>query len=78
MVEIDPRLVALDDEELASAVASLVIRRRAAGFTPVLIVSASEHDGAISDTSLPRDAVYELLEYLLASPAEPLHEPPDQ
>jgi hypothetical protein len=67
-----------EDQEVANALVSLVMRRRVAGYTPVLIVSASEHDGAVSDTILEPEALQALLEWLLAAPVEPLHEPMDQ
>ena len=68
----------LDDQELASSLVSLVMRRRVAGYTPVLIVSASEREGTISDTILEPEALRALLEQLLTAPTEPIHEPLDQ
>lgn len=79
-MEVDGKLAleAVADDALLSTLVSIMIRRRAAGYTPVLIVSVGENDEVISDT-LIEPAEYEgFLEYLLTSGAFPRQESEDQ
>lgn len=69
---------AIEDDDVLRVLVTLMIRRRAAGFTPVLIVSVGENDEVVSDT-LIEPAEYEgFLEYLSTSGAAVRQEPEDQ
>lgn len=77
-IDTEPTLEAVADDPVLRTLVSIMIRRRAAGFTPVLIVSVGENDEVISDT-LIEPAEYEgFLEYLSTSGAFASQEPEDQ
>lgn len=66
------------DDDVLRVLVTLMIRRRAAGFTPVLIVSVGDDDEVVSDTLIEPDELEGFLEYLSTSGAVPRREPEDQ
>lgn len=65
MVESDVlKMVAEENDEVLAQLVSLIVRRRAAGFTPVLLVSVNAQKRVISDSSIEREEVEDLVAFL--------------
>ena len=77
-IDMEPTLEAVADDPVLRTLVSMMIRRRAAGYTPVLIVSVGENEEVISDTLIEPDEYEGFLEYLWTSGASPRSEAEDQ
>jgi len=58
------RMVAEEDDEVLAQLVSLIVRRRAQGFTPVLLVSVDAARRVISDSSIDREEAESLVAFL--------------
>ena len=56
--------IAQEDDKVLTELVSLLFRRRAAGFTPVLIVSVDENRRVVSDFCIRRDDAEDLIAFL--------------
>ena len=77
-IDTESTLEAVADDPALRTLVSLMIRRRAAGYTPVLIVSVGENNEVISDTLLEPAEFEDFLEYLWTSAILPRREPDNQ
>jgi hypothetical protein len=65
MVESDAlELIAQEDDKVLAELVSLLVRRRASGFTPVLLVSVNKQRQVISDYCIGRDDAEDLVAFL--------------
>jgi hypothetical protein len=65
MVQSDTlKVVAQEEDEVLAQLVSLIVRRRTAGFTPVLLVSVNDDKQVISDFSIELDDVEDLVAFL--------------
>lgn len=69
---------AIEEDDVLRALITLMVRRRTAGYTPVLIVSVGENDEVISDTLIEPAEFEGFLEYLWTSGASVRQESGDQ
>jgi hypothetical protein len=67
--------ISVDDDEVLRELIPRIVRRRTAGFTPVLVVSIDEDDRFIFDSQMPPDKLQEFLEELPTINTESLDEP---
>lgn len=57
-------MLAREDDELLSDIVLLLVRRRAAGFSPALLVSVNERHEVVSDAYIGREDAEELIAFL--------------
>ena len=77
-MDADAEFGAIADDDVLRVLVTLMIRRRAAGFTPVLIVSVGDDDEVVSDTLIKPEDFEAFLEDLLTGGIVPRQEPEDQ